>query len=49
MSRLPAPELIEVRVEPSEDIEERKKEFFRLVFTAIRKAELRGNKGKKGE
>lgn len=49
MPRLPAPELVEVRVEPSEDVEERKKEFFRLVFTAFRKAELKGNNDKDEE
>lgn len=42
MPRLPAPKLVEVRVEPSEDVEERRKIFFSLVATAMRRGELKG-------
>ncbi|WP_199873060.1 hypothetical protein [Inediibacterium massiliense] len=48
--RLPIPEIVEVRVEPSEDVKEREKEFIRLLATAIRRSHMKNKKdGKKDD
>lgn len=49
MARLPDPVIVEVKIEPDNDNENRRKQFFQLVALAITKAFRKGAASGDGE